>query len=373
MPYLAADTYYEMLGLTPIPPEELARIVQVHADDPIIQRFSDADARFRAVGDDASNREFYACFYRDVVPELNVPWCEAYTRAYSRSLDREVLPELARFCDAPEPRASVLDLGCGDGLALCYLAREFPAARFVGVDRCRAALDRARRRMERLDLTNVTLVEDDAFALEPLRLVARAGERFDAAIVRNALDDVRESGTPYLAAKFSTVRRFASLRPMLTPNARVWVSLTPYPRATPEFAERVRADLEAAGYTAVPPLEIPYTVAGHPCVHLWWTVCPRLEPETTASDLCPRPEYVAAYHYPKGAAIPVEDVVLAERCYINLHAARQCPRCSKEGGHIIYTGGPARTLVNYYKVSVRVYACGNPRCEHGYAVAEVID
>lgn len=281
MRYLAADTYYEMLGLTPIPLEELARIVQAHADDPIIQRFANADARFRVAGDDASNRAFYACFYRDVVPELDVTWCEAYERAYFRSLDREVLPQLARFCDAPEPRASVLDLGCGDGLALCYLAKAFPATRFVGIDRCRAALDRARRRLERLGLTNVTLVEDDAFALETSALVARAGKRFDAAVVRNVLDDVRESGTPYLAARFDTVRRLASLRPALTPNARVCVSLTPYPHATPEFAERVRVDLEAAGYTAVPPLEIPYTVAGHPCIHLWWTICPRQEPETT--------------------------------------------------------------------------------------------
>ncbi len=35
--------------------------------------------------------------------------------------------------------------------------------------------------------------------------------------------------------------------------------------------------------------------------------------------------------------------------------------------------GRTRTGVNYYKVSVRVYACVNPACEHGYANAEVLD
>lgn len=66
-------------------------------------------------------------------------------------------------------------------------------------------------------------------------------------------------------------------------------------------------------------------------------------------------------------------MVLAEECYINLSRPDICPRCSTAGSGVIYSGGPARTWLNHYKVVVNVYSCSHLHCLSGYTVAEVID
>ena len=76
--YPSADEHYERLGLTPLSEAELKRIIGVHAREPTVQRMAAAHAGLRDQGDDASNRAFYAVFYEDRVPELNVP-CLLYT------------------------------------------------------------------------------------------------------------------------------------------------------------------------------------------------------------------------------------------------------------------------------------------------------
>lgn len=62
-----------------------------------------------------------------------------------------------------EPGMRVLDLACGSGRSLPWLARAVgPAGSVVGVDYTRAMLEQARTRVERAGLTNVRLIEADA-------------------------------------------------------------------------------------------------------------------------------------------------------------------------------------------------------------------
>lgn len=365
MRYLDVDEYFRLLNLQPFSPTELSRIYQPYAGLPAAQKFQATAEAFRRRGDDGSNQAFYRCFYGEQAPVVNLGWSELYACEYL-PFERATLPELAHFCAAHEPRKHVLDAGCGDGIALCYLARQFSHARFVGVDRCPEALACARRRMERLGVCNVRLIEDDVFVPKH-----EWGPSFDGLILRNVVDDVRMDSTVYLDARFDTTAKLAALRPRLQINARVWVSLTPYPYHTQEFEEQVQRDLQAAVFTAPPAQRVNYAVDDRSYVHLIWTICPAAQQLKDTSDLTPRPEYVVEYHYPRGHAIPVEDLARAEQCYVNLRNPTCCPRCSTPEAQVIYSGGPDRTLRNWYKIWARVYSCGS--CQYGYLAIEVID
>ncbi len=59
--------------------------------------------------------------------------------------------------------ATVLDVGCGTGFPLIELAQLFgPAARLIGIDPWKAALDRAEWKTKKQELENVRLMEGDA-------------------------------------------------------------------------------------------------------------------------------------------------------------------------------------------------------------------
>lgn len=86
------------------------------------------------------------------------------------------------------PGMRVLDLACGTGLNLPYLARAVgPTGSVVGVDYTRAMLDQARFRCERQGLRNVKLIEADAATL------ALAEGSFDRVICTHALSIIPRS------------------------------------------------------------------------------------------------------------------------------------------------------------------------------------
>jgi 2-polyprenyl-3-methyl-5-hydroxy-6-metoxy-1,4-benzoquinol methylase len=67
--------------------------------------------------------------------------------------------------------ASVIDIGCGAGLAVCLMADAFPASRFRGYDISHHALERAEQRRVHLGLENVAFVDPRATPLPTDRSV----------------------------------------------------------------------------------------------------------------------------------------------------------------------------------------------------------
>lgn len=92
------------------------------------------------------------------------------------------LRRVAALVAAPGPR-HVLEVGCGEGVVLAYLAPRVPGARFEGLELDEAALGRARARCP-----DVALVRGDACALP-------FGDRsFDLVVCLEVLEHLPDPG-----------------------------------------------------------------------------------------------------------------------------------------------------------------------------------
>jgi 2-polyprenyl-3-methyl-5-hydroxy-6-metoxy-1,4-benzoquinol methylase len=78
-----------------------------------------------------------------------------------------VLPALDGVVPRLRSGTTVLDVGCGSGLVLELLAREFPASTFHGYDPSRHAVDRARARLAAAGVGNATVHHAGADDIAP--------------------------------------------------------------------------------------------------------------------------------------------------------------------------------------------------------------
>lgn len=78
--------------------------------------------------------------------------------------------------------ADVLDIGCGSGLALMQMAKNYPNSRFRGVDIEPKAIERARMAAQKAHLTNLTFEVGDATHLDAM-------EQYDLITAFDAIHD----------------------------------------------------------------------------------------------------------------------------------------------------------------------------------------
>ena len=90
------------------------------------------------------------------------------TGPWSRlALVSTILPALDGVVAKLEAGATVVDVGCGAGVALTTLAEAFPASRCIGYDPSSSAIELARQRAADAGCDNATFVADGAAALPP--------------------------------------------------------------------------------------------------------------------------------------------------------------------------------------------------------------
>ena len=84
--------------------------------------------------------------------------------------DTEVLIDAAKEClIGKKMDARIMDLCCGSGCITVALGKQLPAARFIAVDKSRAALDVARRNIAEKGLSNrAVCMQGDALAKAPM-------------------------------------------------------------------------------------------------------------------------------------------------------------------------------------------------------------
>jgi 2-polyprenyl-3-methyl-5-hydroxy-6-metoxy-1,4-benzoquinol methylase len=122
---------------------------------------------------------------------------ERMSAPLNRVLGSTIIPRLDGVPDKLAAGARVLDVGCGSGVALCELARQFPRSRFTGIDPSASAMARARE--NGADLDNVDwreipaefLSDDDEFdlvlTLDCMHDMTRPADA--AAAIRRAVHD----------------------------------------------------------------------------------------------------------------------------------------------------------------------------------------
>jgi arsenite methyltransferase len=95
----------------------------------------------------------------------------AYLKGYEwgGSISAMTQHHLERLSALIRPNDTVVDLGCGPGPLLWELARLYPTARFLAVDRSGALLDQIKKKARELDLKNVHTVEEDPREMPGLR------------------------------------------------------------------------------------------------------------------------------------------------------------------------------------------------------------
>lgn len=105
------------------------------------------------------------------------------------TLIQTFLPSIDGMVDRlKEGNMRVMDLGCGQGLAITLLAREFPNSTFVGIDLDQEALAKAQEATANdNDLTNLSFVELDATHIHKHELFAGS---FDYVVAFDAIHDL---------------------------------------------------------------------------------------------------------------------------------------------------------------------------------------
>jgi SAM-dependent methyltransferase len=106
-------------------------------------------------------------------PDFQAFMAELSNAKHQQVLVSQFLPTVdnGRLVPRLERGIEVLDLGCGQGVALNLMAKAFPNSRFTGLDNFGAALETARADAADLGLGNVDYVAEDA--ADPV-----VGERF---------------------------------------------------------------------------------------------------------------------------------------------------------------------------------------------------
>lgn len=124
----------------------------------------------------------------DHYPRFQAFMTELSEQKQQKTLINVFLPHVdnGTLLDRLHQGIEVLDLGCGEGLAVVLLAEAFPQSRFTGVDLCGPAIARAVQRAGSAGMQNATFIEADAarFQFEPAW-----ANRFDYVIAFDAIHD----------------------------------------------------------------------------------------------------------------------------------------------------------------------------------------
>ena len=106
----------------------------------------------------SGSREFYD--FKNSDPELS--------RAISEAYDDDIIRKSCNYIDAHKHYfgKTILEVGCDCGIISCFLAKTFPDATIVSIDRCVAAIENAREFAKKQGIENVTFINCDLKDIE---------------------------------------------------------------------------------------------------------------------------------------------------------------------------------------------------------------
>jgi 2-polyprenyl-3-methyl-5-hydroxy-6-metoxy-1,4-benzoquinol methylase len=127
--------------------------------------------------------------FHDLMAESSRTTLEATLRA-------RTLPRVPGLLERLQTGIDVLDVGCGQGVAITMMARHYPRSRFTGVDIGSDAIAAARAEAERHGLTNARFLAQDAASLggpPAFDFITAFDAIHDQAAPRKVLRGIREA------------------------------------------------------------------------------------------------------------------------------------------------------------------------------------
>ncbi|WP_018694279.1 methyltransferase domain-containing protein [Algicola sagamiensis] len=119
------------------------------------------------------SKDVEACFHKgggvsyDAYPEFMDLWSQVNAQRLDSTLIQKVIPQIPELAAALDRGIDVLDIGCGDGHALCLLAKSFPSSRFKGIDLVASNIQKATKKVGTLQLTNLSFEQCDLTSTQP--------------------------------------------------------------------------------------------------------------------------------------------------------------------------------------------------------------
>jgi SAM-dependent methyltransferase len=99
-------------------------------------------------------------------PRFHAVMAEDSAQTVVAALETHILPLVPGLIERLHTGIDVLDIGCGQGVALLHMAQAFPNSRFTGYELSAATTATTQARAERLGLTNLRFIEQDAALID---------------------------------------------------------------------------------------------------------------------------------------------------------------------------------------------------------------
>lgn len=137
-----------------------------------------------------------------------------------------ILPELDGICARLSQGMRVADVGCGAGVALIQMAKEYPNSKFYGYEISQHALKRARENWSKANVSNVQIIDVNVESLPQdgsFDLVCTFDVVHDVPFPSRMLTDIRKAISPDGTLLCSDIRSFPTFEENLNDNPSAYL------------------------------------------------------------------------------------------------------------------------------------------------------
>ncbi|MGN0534298.1 MAG: methyltransferase domain-containing protein [Eubacterium sp.] len=153
--YEQVENYIKQIGLKPFKTPDKFAVALASKTDKAYAREVLNQLNARAQGAPVSNKAFYELKNQSLSGSLVIS--AAFDLGIFKRIGNLIVDNKDYF------NGTVLDVGCDCGIVTCFMAKQYPQCKIVGVDVNAAAIENARALAQRLELNNVEFVCGDIY------------------------------------------------------------------------------------------------------------------------------------------------------------------------------------------------------------------